>query len=117
MDNLIYPLKNRRDTLISKLNEIDSISLHIPNSTFYLFPDITELYYAMNAQSYEDFSLRVLQETGVSFCTREHFGTSFDNEKRKYIRFAYSGIPAETIKEGMDKLKSYWSKMRATEIA
>ena len=57
--------------------------------------------------SYEDFRSRVLRETGVSFCTRAHFGTPRDNEDRQYIRFAYSGITVEKIDEGMGKLKKF----------
>ena len=98
------------------MNEIEGVTLYIPNSTFYLFPDVTELYHAMNARSYEDFRKRVLQNTGVAFCTREHFGTPLHGEDRKYIRFAYSGIPVDEIEKGMDKLKNYWEEIRITEF-
>ena len=104
---ILAVLEKRRDTLAKKLNSIEGVSLFIPNSTFYLFPDITELYKQMGTQSYEDFRSRVLRETGVSFCTREHFGTKLDSEDRKYIRFAYSGIPISEIEEGMNRLKNY----------
>ena len=106
--NILAELKKRRDLLSTKLNEIDGISLFTPNSTFYLFPDITELYHQIGAQSYEDFRCRVLRETGVSFCTREHFGTPLPNEDRKYIRFAYSGISIPEIEESMNKLLDYF---------
>jgi len=104
---LLTELQKRRDVLAGKLREIEGISLFIPNSTFYLFPDVTELYHQMGAKSYEDFRSKVLRETGVSFCTREHFGTPLDSEDRKYIRFAYSGIPVSEIKEGINQLKDY----------
>ena len=61
-----------------------------------LFPDMTDVYDEMGCKSYEDFRSRILRETGVSFCTREHFGTPLKNEDRKYIRFAYSGIPTDS---------------------
>jgi len=49
----------------------------------------------------------VLRETGVSFCTRRHFGRPLPGETEQYIRFAYSGIDADQIKEGMDKLEAF----------
>jgi len=49
----------------------------------------------------------VLRETGVSFCTRLHFGRLQPGENRKYIRFAYSGIGEEQIEEGLGKLDAY----------
>ena len=82
------------------------MTLHIPESTFYLFPDITEIYKKLQCTSYEEFRSIILKETGVSFCTREHFGTPLLHENRKYIRFAYSGISVEKIAEGMKKLKT-----------
>ena len=104
---ILEELTHRRDALAKQLNGISGISVYVPNSTFYLFPDITEIYNQLKSQSYEDFRLRILRETGVSFCTREHFGTPLQNEKQKYIRFAYSGIPVDKIEEGIQKLKKF----------
>ena len=107
---ILSELKKRRDCLARHLNEISGISFNVPDSTFYLFPDVTEIFEKLGCASYEDFRSRILRETGVSFCTREHFGTPLENEDRKYVRFAYSGIPMEKIDEGMGKLKEYLSK-------
>ena len=112
-EDLITELKLRRDILAQYLNEIDGISCYIPASTFYLFPEVTELYQQMEAQSYEDFRSSILRETGVSFCTREHFGTPITGEDRKYIRFAYSGIPVPEIKAGMERLKEFWGSLKS----
>ena len=107
-NKILNRLKNRRDALATRLNEIKGLKLSIPNSTFYLFPDITEIYESMNAKSYEEFRRNTLLKTGVSFCTREHFGKTIEGEKRKYIRFAFSGISEHNINQGIEKLKDYW---------
>ena len=107
VNNILLELKKRRDILFGLLSEIDGLTLLKPDSTFYLFPDITELYYAMNCKSYEEFRSRILVETGVSFCTREHFGSVINDNERKYIRFAYSGIDINDIKEGISRMKNY----------
>ena len=110
-NKILSRLKNRRDALAARLNEIKGLQLSIPNSTFYLFPDITEIYESMNAKSYEEFRRNTLLKIGVSFCTREHFGQIIDGEKRKYIRFAFSGISEHNINKGIEKLKDYWSTL------
>ena len=109
--DILQRLKNRRDVLSSNLNELKGLKLSIPNSTFYLFPDITDIYKKMNAKSYEDFRKNTLLKTGISFCTREHFGKTIEGEDKKYIRFAFSGISEDNINKGMKKLKDYWSSL------
>ena len=55
----------------------------------------------------EKFRIDALHSTGVSFCSRNHFGTAFPKENQKYIRLAYSGINQSDIKEGMDLFKNW----------
>jgi aspartate/methionine/tyrosine aminotransferase len=54
---------------------------------------------------YDAFRIQALQETGVSFCTRMHFGRPFPGESERYIRLAYSGIDVTEIEEGLAKFK------------
>ena len=86
---------------------LPGIKVFCPNTTFYLFPDVTDLFMLLKCKTYEEFRMKILNETGVSFCTREHFGTPLPNETRKYVRFAYSGISVEEINESMIKLKKF----------
>ena len=78
-----------------------------PNATFYLFPNVTEAMLNKDHTDYDAFRRSVLEETGVSFCTRLHFGRERPGETDRYIRFAYSGIDVERIEEGLAKLKGY----------
>jgi aspartate/methionine/tyrosine aminotransferase len=55
----------------------------------------------------DDFRRAVLHETGVSVCTRLHFGRPLDGEEGGYFRLAYSGIDTSEIREGLGKLKAY----------
>ncbi len=114
--DILKELKLRRDTLAKQLNDIPGMTLYTPDSTFYLFPDVTEIYNNLGAQSYEEFRSRILLKTGVSFCTREHFGTPMKDEERKYIRFAYSGISVNKIEEGIQKLKEFLVSSDTTEL-
>ncbi len=98
-------LRERRDTAIEILNETDGISVGRPDSTFYLFPNVTKAMEKLGIKEVEEFRKFVLDKTGVSFTTRNHFGTPLTGETQKYIRLAYSGINTPEIIEGLGKMK------------
>ncbi|MFH1591569.1 MAG: aminotransferase class I/II-fold pyridoxal phosphate-dependent enzyme [archaeon] len=104
---LLATLKERRDAAVSVLNTIPGFVVHKPNCTFYLFVNVTEAMAKMGIDDVGVFRKLVLNETGVSFCTRNHFGTPLPDETHKYIRFAYSGIETDQITEGLSKLKAF----------
>ncbi|MEN8127847.1 MAG: aminotransferase class I/II-fold pyridoxal phosphate-dependent enzyme [Planctomycetota bacterium] len=100
-------LKERRDKAVEILNSIAGVRCYSPNATFYLFPNVTGLMKNKGLTDYEMFRKTVLEETGVSFCTRKHFGTPIEGESEYYIRFAYSGIDVDQIEEGLTKFKKW----------
>jgi aspartate/methionine/tyrosine aminotransferase len=104
---IITALKERRDLTVSLLNDIEGISCFSPKATFYLWPNVTAAMQKTGLTNYDDFRRTVLQETGVSFCTRLHFGRPLEGEDNFYIRLAYSGIDPPAIKEGLGKLKAF----------
>ena len=101
-------LKERRDITVAGLNDIDGVSCFCPHATFYLFPNVTELMKRRGFDDYDAFRRDALKATGVSFCTRLHFGRALPGETSRYIRFAYSGIDVPDIRDGLAKLKAYW---------
>jgi len=100
-------LKERRDVAHEILNSIPGIRCLLPQTTFYLYPNVTELMERKGYVDYESFRKDLLQNTGVSFTTRLHFGKLAEDERDKYVRFAYSGIDMEAIREGLGKMKAY----------
>ncbi len=104
---LLDTLKERRDTVVDFLNSIDGIRCIRPNATFYLWPNVTGAMKKTGLIDYNDFRKTVLEETGVSFCTRLHFGRPLEGEDNYYIRMAYSGIDIPEIKEGLTKFKNF----------
>ncbi len=103
-------LYNRLNTILDILKDCPGIIVHKPKSTFYLFINVTELMNKMGINKYDEFRQHMLENTGVSFCTRNHFGNPLPNETNKYIRLAYSGIEEEMIREGLTKFKNYIKK-------
>ena len=104
---IVEILKARRDMTVAMLNSIDGVRCFKPNATFYLFPNVTGLMKRKGLEDYEQFRKTALQETGVSFCTRKHFGKPLPGESKLYIRFAYSGIDVEDIEEGLTIFKKW----------
>jgi aspartate aminotransferase len=68
---------------------------------------VTEAMRRMKTEDYGVFRKNVLGHTGVSFCTRAHFGRPLPGEREYYIRMAYSGIDVPEIREGLGKFKQY----------
>ncbi|MBU0756988.1 MAG: aminotransferase class I/II-fold pyridoxal phosphate-dependent enzyme [Nanoarchaeota archaeon] len=106
-NKILEILKARRDVVCEMLNNIKGVHVHVPNCTFYLFINVTGAMKNMGIEDVEEFRKLLLHETGVSFTTRRHFGTPLPGETQKYIRFAYSGIDVDQIKEGLRKMKEF----------
>ena len=100
-------LRERRDAACELVNAIPGMHVAVPQSTFYLFPDVTQAMESMGYTAVGDFATAALQQTGVSFCTREHFGRRQPGEDRQYIRLAYSGIDVPDIREGLGRLREW----------
>lgn len=107
VQNILQTLKERRDAAVDMLNSIEGVHCFRPNATFYLFPNVTGLMEKKGLTDYDVFRKAMLTETGVSACTRLHFGRALEGEKDYYIRLAYSGIDTDQIKEGLRKLKAW----------
>ena len=104
---ILTTLKARRDTAVDILNSIAGVNCYRPNATFYLYPNISGAMQKKGFTDYDDFRRAVLHETGVSVCTRLHFGRALEGEKDFYIRLAYSGIDKAEIIEGLGRLKDF----------
>ena len=105
---IIRTLEERRNVLVDCLNDIEGVSVYKANVTFYLFADVTGVYERKGYTSQADLRMEALQKTGISFCSRSHFGKPLPGEDRVFIRFAYSGIDVDRIREGLAKLKAFW---------
>ncbi|MBV7334907.1 aminotransferase class I/II-fold pyridoxal phosphate-dependent enzyme [Chloroflexi bacterium TSY] len=107
-DAILETLHERRDAAVAGLNAIDGVSIAAPNSTFYLFPNVTKVMERKGFQEVNQLMDEALTKANVSFCTRNHFGRPVPGEKEYYIRFAYSGIDVPEIEEGLQRLKEYF---------
>ena len=104
---IMETLKQRRDRCHELVSAIPGVRCFKPNATFYLFPNVTGVMKRMGLEDYEAFRKAVLDATGVSFCTRLHFGTPLTGERERYIRLSYSGIDVAGIEEGIERLRTF----------
>jgi aspartate/methionine/tyrosine aminotransferase len=104
---ILATLRERRDAAADVLNSIAGVRCFRPNATFYLFPNVTAAMERKGFHDVEDLRRAVLHETGVSVCSRVHFGRVLPGEQQQYVRLAYSGIDTPQIVEGLGKLKDY----------
>jgi len=105
--HILSVLRERRDMAIALLNQTPGIRCYEPNGTFYLFPNVTDAMRMKGFTDVEDFRRAVLHATGVSVCSRAHFGRPQPGENEHFVRFAYSGIDTMQIVEGLEHLKAY----------
>jgi aspartate/methionine/tyrosine aminotransferase len=100
-------LRQRRDAAVDLLNAIPGVRCFKPRATFYLYPNVTGAMQRKGLADYDSFRRRLLQETGVSVCARNHFGRPLKGETDFYIRLAYAGIDLADIHEGLGRFKSF----------
>ena len=99
---MIDEFKNRRDLVLSLLNEIEGFKLNIPEGAFYVFPDISYFFgktlRGKLIKTASDFSLYLLEEAGVATVTGEAFGDD------KCIRISYAASETE-LREAIRRIK------------
>jgi aspartate/methionine/tyrosine aminotransferase len=98
---ILRELRRRRDAAVTGLRAVNGLACACPDATFYLFPDVTEVMSRKGFFDVAEFATAALHATGVSFCTRRHFGRPLPGETRQYVRLAYSGINVDDITEGL----------------
>lgn len=104
---LLKELERRRDAAVAGLVDVPGVHCATPESTFYLFPNVTGAVDALGFDTVGEFATAALHNTGVSFCTRHHFGAAQPGETEHYIRLAYSGIDVDAIDEGLARLADW----------
>jgi aspartate/methionine/tyrosine aminotransferase len=104
---ILAELERRRDAAVEHLQTINGFVIAKPDSTFYLFPNVTDAMDGLGFTDVSEFADAALRATGVSFCTRRHFGRPLQGETEQYVRFAYSGISVDDIETGVGRLREW----------
>ena len=113
---IVATLRARRDEAVDRLNEIDGVSCYRPEATFYLFPNVTGAMQRRGTNDYEQFRKSVLDETGVAFCTRLHFGRAVAGETHEYTEM-YPGMAKTAREEGHGDIADWFETLAKAEKA
>lgn len=106
-EDMVADLEERRDVLADEINSVPGFHAIKPKATFYMMVNVTDAMRAMDITDIESFRSRVLADTGVSFCTRAHFGSPLPGEQEQYVRFAFSGVTIKNIHDVGQVLRPY----------
>jgi len=107
---LLEELRRRRDATATGLAEVPGVQFAVPEATFYLFPRVAEAMDRVGHTEVGEFATAALHATGMSFCTRHHFGRPLPGEDDRFIRLAYSGIGADRIGVGLQRFAEWIDK-------
>jgi alanine-synthesizing transaminase len=103
LKNMMKRLRERRDLIYKRFNEIDSISTRLPQAAFYIMPRID-----LNGRWKNDteFVLDILNETGVVFVPGSGFCEDYGASHFRSVFLP----PPDMIDEAMDKLENFMDK-------
>ena len=100
--------RERRDRIVSGLNEIPGFTCLKPGGAFYVWPNVTEACKRVGAASSEELRKRLLHEAGVAVLADIHFGTPVQGEGQ-HLRFSYASS-FEAIDEGLSRIADFMKR-------
>ena len=95
----------RRDLIVSLLNQVPGFDCKVPGGAFYAWPNVTEACRMTGCADSEQFRKRLLHEAGVAVLADIHFGSRVPDEGQ-HIRFSYAASP-EAIRAGVARIAEF----------
>jgi aspartate/methionine/tyrosine aminotransferase len=95
----------RRDFIVSLLNEVPGVKCQVPGGAFYVWPNVTEACRRIGAADSEEFRKRLLNEAGVALLADIHFGTRVPGEGQ-HVRFSYAAS-RQAIEQGVARMADF----------
>jgi aspartate/methionine/tyrosine aminotransferase len=106
VDAMIGTFRERRDFVVSRLNDLPGVRCQPPDGAFYAYPNVTAACRRMGAASADELQHRLLYEAGVALLTRSHFGSRNDGETEEYLRLSFA-TSMETLTEGLKRMGTF----------
>jgi aspartate aminotransferase len=98
----------RRDLIVSLLNEVPGVECLVPGGAFYAWPNVSEACRRVGAADSEEFRKRLLNEAGVAVLADIHFGTRVPGEGQ-HVRFSYAASKQQ-IEAGVQRMADFIRK-------
>jgi len=97
--------KERRDLIVSGLNEVKGVTCISPCGALYAWPKITKLCKIVSASDSEKFRKKLLHDAGVAVLADIHFGMRVPGEGQQ-IRFS-NATSDENIIKGIERITNF----------
>ena len=107
-DRMRASFLERRDLIVSLLNDIPGIRCASPGGAFYAWPNVTEACKRTGCADSEVFRKRLLHEAGIAVLADIHFGRRVPGDGQ-HIRFSYAASN-EAIEQGVGRLAEFVRK-------
>jgi aspartate/methionine/tyrosine aminotransferase len=100
--------RERRDLIVSALNQVPGVNCQVPGGAFYVWPNVTEACRMIGAADSEEFRKRLLNEAGVALLADIHFGSRVPGEGQ-HVRFSYAASK-QAIEAGVGRMADFIRK-------
>ncbi|MEP6997439.1 MAG: pyridoxal phosphate-dependent aminotransferase [Betaproteobacteria bacterium] len=104
-ESMRHSFLERRDLIVSLLNDVPGISCKTPGGAFYAWPNVTEACKLTGCADSEEFRKRLLNEAGVAVLADIHFGRRVPGDGQ-HVRFSYAASP-EAIRAGVERIATF----------
>jgi aspartate/methionine/tyrosine aminotransferase len=108
VDAMHARFRERRDLIVTLLNDVPGITCRTPGGAFYAWPNVTEACRRVGAADSEAFRKRLLHEAGIAVLADIHFGRRVPGDGQ-HIRFSYAASNA-AIEQGIARLDDFVRK-------
>jgi aspartate/methionine/tyrosine aminotransferase len=98
----------RRNYIVSLLNQVPGVNCQVPGGAFYVWPNVTEACGMIGAKDSEEFRQRLLNEAGVALLADIHFGMRVPGEGQ-HVRFSYAASK-QAIEQGVARTAEFIRK-------
>lgn len=107
--DMVEAFSQRRELMLSLLNDIDDVKNNTPGGAFYFFPDVSSFFGKSHGprtiKNATDLSMYILEEGLVATVTGEAFGAP------NCIRLSYAASEKE-LKEALSRMKTVLDKLQ-----
>src|SRR5438552_7660690 len=100
--------RERRNLIVSLLNEVPGVKCQLPGGAFYAWPNVTDACRMVGAADSEEFRKRLLNEAGVALLADIHFGSRVPGEGQ-HVRFSYAASK-QAIEAGVQRMADFIRK-------
>ena len=99
-EELLQPLRLRRDLLVNGLNQIPGCQCAVPGGAFYVFPKMQ-----VRGLSDDEYAARLLDQEGVCLLPGHYFGAP----GKGHMRISFAASSNDAIKEALRRIERFHS--------